>query len=632
MRSKTSFLERVQIAASPYERVRRFLTETIWQVDPKTLPRFYLRWGVWVLRVVYLVGRGLYSSRTQLQASALTYTTMLALVPFFAVAFSIFQGLGGFEGTDVKVKGFLIQALAPSPQQEAQIRETLDKLVSNAHNYVDAGSSLAGISGIFLFVTVVSLLSTVEKTMNDVWGVTRSRSFIQKLMTYWALATMGPLLLGVGLVMGSNLNSFLGDYAPGRLLHAAWKSKDAPERIFSPLQLEHELRSQRIQARAAKVAAGETDPTWSDAAKANFIFQGLYPEEDESSRLTSFTMVAIAFTLLYAFMPNTRVKLKPAIIGGFVAAFVWNMSRWGLATSSSSLVKYNTIYGGLATIPIMMFWLYVSWLIVILGADVTFAIQNIGSQGKEELADEASPKCRETVALRLVAAIADAFDLGKEPPGREALAKRLGAPVTLVSQIVFHLCEDGILREIERPDDPGYVPARPLERVTLQDVVGSLHERDGLDFTLEGGSDASFIADQMARARAAHERVAQEVTFDHVVRSLRTGGTIVAFPDDRRDTRRIERAPETETPTSRHPSLAAPHSPPPAPSSPPPAASMPGPTPLPDARSVAQKFAALKASEKTAAPAAPSEPVGAGESEQLAALLGGAAGLDDEPS
>src|SRR4029077_8749337 len=102
---------------------------------------------------------------------------------------------------------------------------------------------------------------------------------------------------------------------------------------------------------------------------------------------------------------NTRVHARPAIVGGVTAAFAWQLSRWGLATSSSSLVKYNTIYGGLATIPIMMFWLYISWLIVIIGAELTFAIQNIGSQGKEELAQGASPVCRETVAHRVMAAI-----------------------------------------------------------------------------------------------------------------------------------------------------------------------------------------------------------------------------------
>lgn len=649
MTRKTTFLERAAIAATPYDRVRRFLAETIWNVDPSTLPRFYLRWGLLLLRVIYLVGRGLVSSRTQLRASALTYTTMLALVPAFAVVFSLFQGFGGLEGTDNRVKSFLIKGLAPSAEQEAQIRENLDKLVSNAHDYVRSGSGLAAVSLIFLVLTVVSLLSTVEQTMNEVWGVKRSRSFLQKFMTYWALATLGPILLGLGLVMGSNLNVWLGNYAPARLVRKVWKADDKP---LATVDLNKDL-SQGTFHKRTEIMMGQLDPSWTPDAKMRFIVFGVYPEEDESSRLSSFMMVAVAFSLLYAFMPNTRVRLRPAVYGGFGAAFAWQCSRWLLANASSSLVQYNTIYGGLATIPIMMFWLYISWLIVIIGAELTFAIQNIGSQGKEELADEASPRCREIVALRVVAAIADAFERGAEPPSLTTLAKRLGAPVALTSGIIFHLCEDGLLREIEQKEDPGYVPAKPLGRISLQDVVSSLHDRGGVNFKLEGGSDASFIAEAIGKARIAHETVAGEITLDRVVAALRLDGSLAPDPQSRA---RVEDVGQPRG-LSGTATLTAP-GPTPSPASGPvpvlaglnaptvavsvplvprtapmaalsiPQVSMPQGT---EARALALKFAALKAAEaqkaeaqKAAGAATSSEPVGAGESEQLAALLGGA--------
>ncbi len=640
MTRKTTFLERAALAASPYDRVRRFLAETIWQVDMEALPRFYLRWGVLLLRVVYLVGRGLVSSRTQLRASALTYTTMLALVPAFAVVFSLFQGFGGLEGTDTRVKSFLIKALAPSAEQEAQIRENLDKLVTNAHSYVQSGSGLAAVSLIFLVLTVVSLLSTVEQTMNEVWGVKRSRSFLQKFMTYWALATLGPILLGVGLVMGSNLNSRLGDYAPGRLVRRVWKHEDQK---LAELNVQKEVASGRFHARTEMIGKlekeGQLDPSWTPDAKMRFVLFGAYPEEDDSSRLTSLVVVAVAFTLLYAFMPNTRVRLKPAIYGGVTAALAWQLSRWALATSSSSLVQYNTIYGGLATIPIMMFWLYISWLIVIIGAELTFAIQNIGSQGKEELAQDASPKCRETIALRVMAAIADAFDQGKEPPTLSVLSKRLGAPVGLTSEIVFHLCEDGLLREIELKDDPGYVPAKPLERINLQDVVSSLHERNGTDFKLEGGAEAAFIATAIARARTAHETVAGQISFDRVVSALRAGGSTAGLPSS---TAAVKAVTPAEIVAAKQTGPGQPRglvtAVPVASVVPAPAVS-PGPTVSPEARTLAEKFAALKAadSNRLKAVVVPESPVGtsvgSGESEQLAALLEGAGDLTpDEKS
>ncbi|HZU98598.1 MAG TPA: YhjD/YihY/BrkB family envelope integrity protein [Planctomycetota bacterium] len=600
---KTSFLERTALAATPYDRVRRFLAETIWQWDPNSFKHFYERWAILGLRIVYLVGRGLVSSTTQLRASALTYTTMLALVPAFAVVFSLFQVFGGLEGTDDKVKGFLVRMLAPSPEQEAQIRPKLDDLVHNAHDYVKSGSGIAVLSLIFLILTVLTLLSTVEQTLNDVWGIKRTRSVLQKFMTYWALATLGPILLGLGLVMGSNINSRLGDYAPARLL-----TKVQQEEALTIEELQREIASGNVALRKTQIDNGVLGQTWTDQEKARFILFGKYPEEDASSRLTSFVMVVVAFTLLYAFMPNTRVHMKPAIIAAVMASLAWGGSRWALANLSSSLVQYNTIYGGLATIPIMMFWLYISWLIVIIGAELTFALQNIGTQGKEELAQDASPRCRETVALRITAAIADAFEKGADPPTLTQLSKRLGAPVTLVSAIIFRLCEDALLREIERADeDPGYVPARPLDRISLSDVLKSLHERSGTDFTLEGGDDAAYIAREMDRARAAHEHVSAKVTFDRVVRALRAGGQIVE-----------------SLPTP----VAVP-APAPAPGPAPAPAHVPG----PDTRAHARQFIALKVAEQAKAPeppASPSPPVGAGESIELAALLEGAS--PDDPS
>jgi membrane protein len=602
---KTSFLERTALAATPYDRVRRFLAETIWQWDPNSFKHFYERWAILFLRIVYLVGRGLVSSTTQLRASALTYTTMLALVPAFAVVFSLFQVFGGLEGTDDKVKGFLVRMLAPSPEQEAQIRPKLDDLVRNAHDYVKSGSGIAVLSLIFLILTVLTLLSTVEQTLNDVWGIKRTRSVLQKFMTYWALATLGPILLGLGLVMGSNINSRLGEYAPARLL-----TKVQQEEALTIEELQREIASGNVALRKTQIDNGVLGQTWTDQEKARFVLFGKYPEEDASSRLTSFVMVVVAFTLLYAFMPNTRVRMKPAITAAVMASLAWGASRWALANLSSSLVQYNTIYGGLATIPIMMFWLYISWLIVIIGAELTFALQNIGTQGKEELAQDASPRCRETVALRITAAIADAFEKGAEPPTLTQLAKRLGAPVTLVSDIIFRLCEDALLREIERADeDPGYVLARPLDRISLSDVLKSLHERSGTDFTLEGGDDAAYIAREMDRARAAHEQVSARVTFDRVVRALRAGGQIVE---------------SLPTPVA---------VPAPAPAPAPGPAQAPAHVPGPDTRAHARQFIALKVAEQVKAPeppAPPSPPVGAGESIELAALLEGAS--PDDPS
>ena len=532
---KTSFLGRSALAASPYERGRRFLAETIWQIDPEKIQPRWKRWGILALRVVYLAGRGLASSRTQLQASALTYTTILALVPAFAVMFSLFQGFVGLQGPGERLQDFVIHSIAASPDQEATLREYLQRFVENTQRSLSTSGGTAGIVAfVFLVFTVITLLSSIEATLNDVWGVKRSRSFTQKFITYWAVATLGPVLLSIGLVAGTTFGSLFHTLSPGTL-YDKWKKPAAAAGADAgkPVELEQPEFyftgiGGALAARHVRLDALGSDAIGSAHDELRYIMDGRLPtkaDEDEQrgSRFTAFLLTAIAFSLLYAFMPNTRVQIRPALVGGFVAALAWQLSKWALASGSGALVKYNTIYGGLATIPILMFWFYISWLIVILGAELTFAIQNIGSQGKEELAKEASPRCREVVALRLATQIAERFEQGKPPPTLSELAKHLGAPHALCSEIVFHLCEVELLREIEvAAEERGYVPARPLATITLGEVARSIRDQSGINFTLEGGSDAQLIEAELARADAAERSTIGHVTLETVVRAIRS--------------------------------------------------------------------------------------------------------------
>ncbi|MBI3725633.1 YihY/virulence factor BrkB family protein [bacterium] len=538
MSRKTTFFERAMLQASLYERAHRFLSKTIWQIDLKRLPTRWQRTGLLALRVLYLGGRGLMSSRTQLQASSLTYTTMLALVPAFAIVFSIFQGFGGLDQTASRVKQFVVEAIAANPEQAATISEKMEELVRGAQKHVNSGSGIAGAALVLLIYTIVSLLSSVEATLNNVWEVKRSRSFIQKFMTYWAVATLGPILLGVALLAGSQLAA----YRPTKILDRFRTSKNVEKEKAKEAEKEQpaketepddEFRFQgvggAIAERHLRLAKHGSEAIQTPEDEARYLLLGTLPtpeqeEEERGFRLTSFFLTVVFFFVLYAFMPNTKVQLKPALIGGLIAATAWQTSKWALARSSTSLVQYNTIYGGLATIPILMFWLYITWLIVIVGAELTFAIQNSGSQGREELAEQASPRCREVVALRVMATIARAFSRGATPPVLSVLAKEIGAPLTLVSTVVFRLCEDGLLREVEEAssaeESRGYVPARPLSQITLAEIGKSLHERQGINFSLEGGLEASYLEEQLGLAESARDGIGGRITLETIVAGL----------------------------------------------------------------------------------------------------------------
>ncbi len=508
-----------QLRRAPRETVKEFLGETVWAWDLARMPR-HRRWGALLLRLVYLVGRGFVSRRAQLQAMALTYTTMLAIVPTFAIMVAVFslRGLEEFRG---RLETFMIDALAATPDQEHSLSRWLNEIQAN----IQGSRGVAGVAFFaFLFLTIIALLSTLEKTLNDVWGITRQRSFIQKFVTYWCIATLGPILLGTALVQGSSLWHTV--YAVGSTwVHKAPEPAPPPP-VTSPLPDDLEaFMLPGVTGALLEKSSGKEE------VDLDYLLTGTQAASGGVAGFSfpAFGLTVLTFAFIYAFLPNTRVRFGPALVGALLTTSLWVAAKWALTLSSSTLVKYDTLYGALATVPITMFWLYLSWLIVILGGEVTFALQNLKSQRREELATETTGLCRELVALRLVAHIAHAYEHGRTPPSKEGLAEVTGAPHSLCTRVLDHLVEDHILRDVEVNGEPGYVPARPVDRIALSDVVDSLRERQGISFDLAWGEDLPVISRHLGQANAAAKALSERVTLRTIVDDLDAAG--VPTPD-----------------------------------------------------------------------------------------------------
>ena len=490
---------------APRETIPHFLGQTIWRWDLSRMPRAQ-RLGVLALRMVYLIGRAFVSSRAQLQAMALTYTTMLALVPAVAIVVALFS-IRGLEEARGRLETFIFSALAASDQTERILsRELLELSEALTESRGIAGAAFL----VFLFFTIVSLLSTLERTLNQIWGIKRSRSFLSKFVTYWCMATLGPLCLGVALAQGSVLETQLYQWTSWGTSWLESEAAEVAEETAEPSPAEAPQVDPLDDfgfggVGGAVVSELESQQRESDQdLDVEWVLTGVRRPSHGGFSFLGFVLTSLTFTLIYVFMPNTKVRVIPALAGGVTATALWTGTKWLLAASSTFLVRYDTVYGGLATIPITMVWLFLTWLIVILGAEFTFAIQNVNSQRMEELATETTALCREILGLRLCVRIAQAFTAGQQPPSTEELAGSLGAPQGLCAQILFHLCEDGILREADIPgDDEGYVPARPLDALTLCDVLESLHERAGVAFDLTWGEDLPVISDELSPAHAA---------------------------------------------------------------------------------------------------------------------------------
>ncbi len=237
-------------------------------------------------------------------ASALTYTTLLSLVPFLVVSLAILSAFGAVANMRETVKDAVLDVLVPDSR--AQVSAQIDQFLGNAANLT--GPGLAAIA-----VTAVMLLFTIEGTFNRIWRVASPRSLVLRILRFWTVLTLGPLLLGASL----SLTSYFFAVADDDLVRSAMK---------------------------------------------------------ELSRLLPIALQWLAFTLLYIAVPHARVRIKHAAIGGLVAAVLFEVLKLGFAVYIDNADNFRVIYGALAAIPVFLMWLYASWSVILMGAEVTAAL------------------------------------------------------------------------------------------------------------------------------------------------------------------------------------------------------------------------------------------------------------------
>ncbi len=389
----------------------RFCTHDVWRIE-RAQPDLPLtaRFGVLVVRSLYIVVSGFQKERIRLRAASLTYVSLLSLVPAVAVVFSLFTAFGGLDDVKDSVKGVLIDALAVS-QREVVI-EYLDRFVAQT-----SAGKMGSLGTVFLLLTVISLLSNIERAFNDIWGVGRARTFLRRFQIYWPLVTLGPIILGLSLstsaaVEGSATVQQIIEFAPSLKLLLS----------LGPLLL-----------------------------------------------------TCLFFSFLYKVMPNTKVSLRCALIGGAVGGGLWTVAQKLYALYAANAITYSAIYGSLGAVPLFVIWVYVSWTVVLLGASLTFAIQSVRTFEPDRVVSQEE---REFVAARLMLAVAKQFSAGQGAVANETLIGKVLAPPRLARRVLEDLVQAGLLSETVG-DDAGFVPGRPLNDMSLGDVVTAMRQRSG---------------------------------------------------------------------------------------------------------------------------------------------------------
>ncbi len=352
-------------------------------------------------------------------------------------------------------------AVNAQSQLRASISWVLNDLTTKLAEKRDEVSfkSIGVVGGTLLVWAALALAVTVEGAFNRIYNCPTGRSWVRRITVYWAVLTLSPLLVGISL------------YVVGQVRDSS---------LSSSLGIVNDLLA--------------------------FL-----------SRFTSFLMSWMLFGLLYLLMPNTKVKLKAALIGSFVAAVLWELAKWGMGLYVTKTVPFAKVYGTLGLIPLFLFWLYVTWLIVLFGLELTHALQvvNDGRLRRQEVENDSDQLCDPGCVLPLMVQLTQAFDSGRAC-NVEELADRLRLPQRTVDRLLAALRGAHLVHEVERDDEPAYALARSPGKIAvadLLDVAEQIGHEQRQRTAPEAGNPGWRLLDELhaARRAAAAERSLAEV-------------------------------------------------------------------------------------------------------------------------
>lgn len=361
---------------------------------------------VYTVRMLQVLVRDLASGDLNLRAMSLVYTTLLSLVPLLALSFSILKGFGVQE----QMRPMLLNALSTLGEKGVEIT---DKLIGFVNNM---SVGVLGVMGLILLIyTVIALMNKIERNFNYIWRITKSRSLARRFSDYLSVVLIGPVL------------------------------------VFSAMGL-------------------------SATAKNTEIVQYLMGIEPFGTLIALFfkilpiILVVIAFTFVYIFIPNTKVRFVPALIGGIAASLMWNIVGQIFASFVITSGNYAAIYSAFATLIFFLIWLYMGWLILMLGSSISFYIQNPGYiTSTAQRIPRLSNRMKEHLALLIMSEIGRHFYEKLQACDDEMLAEALHTDTQKLDPVLQILIS---LNYIERTtDEERYVPGVPLDETPVAELL-----------------------------------------------------------------------------------------------------------------------------------------------------------------
>ena len=411
-----------------FEKFKKFFLNDVWTMEKDATPSV-LRPFISPIRVIYMIGHDFMAKKTLSMASSLSYTTVLGMIPLLIIAGTFSKGFLRDKAEEFIPRAIdsFVENVAPQLQSvpagndgdklKISAKELAVKKLTDLLIKLDAGK--LGLYGIIPFIVIAySMLRTIETSMNDIWNAKNGRSIWQQFLQYWLCLTLLPLMIFI--TMGLTGTQFV-------------------------------MLAKGINNSAAYVMV----------------------------KILPFITLWLGFAIFYKIVPNVQVRLYPAVIGGIVGGTLWQVNNNLSFIYVSKAVQMHSFFGGMAVIPIMLAALYLAWLIVLFGAHVAFAVQNIDLFRSMRLAADITPSYKQKIALACILMINDYFEKGKTPPDVEALSAQIGVPDAFVEEVIPFLIRSGLIRA-GNENDTAYLPAMPPEKVhireVLESITGSAHQ------------------------------------------------------------------------------------------------------------------------------------------------------------
>ena len=453
-KEKPNFIQRIQIKIREWI---HFLTYDIWRLNPEN---FSGKKNLFhnILKVIMLTVRGVQEQDLSSSSRSLTYRTILSIVPMLAVIFAIARGFGfenivqsqifEFFNSEVEVsapvsmepivtdsiygiENDLISSLPPMassssiPSSEDLIKDTtsftLETLIDFVNNSLEhaKGGVFAGIGVVLLLYTIVLLFSDIENSFNRIWGIKKGRPIQRRVIDYFALMLLLPIFVVL-------------NYSITVILQASTDSLDQFTHIITPLM-------------------------------------------GQLINMLPFLVMIISMTLLYKFMPNLKVKFMSALAGGIVGGIALQVFQIFYLEGQLWISKYNAIYGAFAALPLLLLWVQLSWFIVLIGAEISFATQNVQQFSFDRETKNITRRYRDFFTILIASVIVKRFAEGRTPISASRISVKCQVPIKLTHDIIDELIRLEMVLPTPMPDDERVMAYQPAYDINLMSV-GSLME------------------------------------------------------------------------------------------------------------------------------------------------------------